>query len=123
MANSIMGDRTTWIEKCPKCGADIEVYSAPSSLIWRKHCHICGYDDGLDYYEAPNYVIEKLTEKEAREKKIIFDCPKCKTIMTWWEKKKYGMCISCHQEKTNKLKNHESRSNSTNSRNYQDPKS
>ena len=91
-----MGDRTWWYEKCPKCGEEIEVYDAPSCLQFSRECQ-CGWTDGLDYYEARDNVIELLTEKGARKKKLIFDCPKCKQKMIWWEKEKYKMCIVCSQ--------------------------
>lgn len=59
-----MGDRTWWDEECPKCGAIIEVYDAPSSLQWCKICEKCGYDDGQDYYEIGKYEVVLCTKKE-----------------------------------------------------------
>ena len=94
-----MGDRTWWVEKCPKCGADIEVYDAPSCLQWCCHCTKCGYDDGLNYYEAPENCIVLCTREKAVKKGLIMNCPICKKDMTWWERDKYKMCIMCHQIK------------------------
>jgi len=94
-----MGDRTMWNEKCPKCGGmnTVEVYDAPSSLIWSKHCWKCRWTDGLGYYEAPDNEVVLCTEKQARKKKLIMKCPKCKQTMTWWEKMAYGQCWHCEK--------------------------
>lgn len=77
----------------------METYNAPSCLLWNRHCDHCGYDDGLNYYEAPNNVIELLTKEQARKKGLIMDCPICNEQMTWWEKKRLGMCMVCEEDK------------------------
>ena len=92
-----MGDRTTTILPCPKCGKESEQYDAPSSLIWNWDCEHCGWKDDKHYYEGKNNTIWLLTKKEARKKKLISDCPKCKKIMTWWEKEKIEVCIDCEE--------------------------
>jgi ribosomal protein L37AE/L43A len=59
-----MGDRTWWEEPCPKCGKSIEMYDAPSSLIWSCHCDHCGYDDGRSYYEIGDNELFLGTEEQ-----------------------------------------------------------
>jgi Zn finger protein HypA/HybF involved in hydrogenase expression len=83
-----------WYETCPSCGAEIEVYDAPSSLIWSCFCSKCGWNDGYRYFEDGD-IIYKMTEKEARKRRIIEDCPKCTSYMTKYEKNKWGACVSC----------------------------
>jgi hypothetical protein len=95
-----MEDRTYSYSPCPKCGKEMETYNAPSCLMWSSRCNSCGYDDGLDYYEAPNNVIELIKKEDAIKKGLIMECPICKEIMTWWEKRDYEMCVMCNQEKT-----------------------
>ena len=99
-----MGDRITTYPPCPKCGKKSEQYSAYSCLQWSWHCEHCGWKDDRDYYETDENTIGLMTEKEARERKVIFDCPVCKETMTWWEKDKYKMCSECEQDKRLKIK-------------------
>lgn len=94
-----MGDRTTTYSPCPKCGKEMETYDAPSCLMWSEHCDHCGYDDGLNYYEAPNNMLYLITEEQAIKDGLIMDCPLCGDTMTWWEKERYSMCIMCKQDK------------------------
>ena len=100
-----MGDRTTTYSPCPKCGKEMETYDAPSCLMWSSNCGHCGYDDGLDYYEAPNNIIELCTKEQAKQKGLIMDCPKCKEMMTYWENDRYKMFVMCEQDsRLNKIK-------------------
>lgn len=93
-----MGDRYSWEEKCPQCKGVMEYYDAPSSLMYIGSCNECKYRDPLGYYEAPDNHIELCTHKEAVEKGLVMDCPKCHREMTWWEKIEYQKCIMCNQE-------------------------
>lgn len=63
-----MGDRYMWDETCPQCGKTIEVYDAPSSLIWSCHCDACGYDDGKEYYEIGDYELFLGTKEEYKKR-------------------------------------------------------
>lgn len=94
-----MGDRYFWDEDCPKCNTkqSVECYDAPTCLQFYKHCDKCNWKDDREYFEAPNNTIELITEKEAREKGLIMECPVCKGTMTWWDKENYGKCIMCKQ--------------------------
>ena len=67
-----MGDRYTWYEDCPKCGAKdgIEVYDAPSSYMFSRRCDKCNWTDGLNYYETSPHTIELLTKEQATERGI-----------------------------------------------------
>ena len=62
-----MGTRTWWTIKCPKCKAKMEVYDAPSSLMWAKQCGSCLWSDGLDYYELNADEIVKCTRAEYKQ--------------------------------------------------------
>jgi hypothetical protein len=64
-----MGDRTWWFEDCPKCNKKnaVEVYDAPSSLIFSRQCGECNWTDGLDYYEKGD-TLYLLSKEEAKEK-------------------------------------------------------
>jgi hypothetical protein len=106
-----MGDRTTTYLPCPECGKESEQYDAPSCLIWSWDCWHCGWKDNRRYYEAPNNQIWLISEKDARGKELIMDCPKCKEKETWWENRDYGMCIECWQEEGHKPSDRKSRNN------------
>ena len=95
-----MGDRISWTEDCEHCGGEqtVDCYEASSSLLWSKHCEKCGWDDPRGYYETDRDTIELITEKEARARGIIMDCPKCGKSMTLWEDNNHGICISCEQD-------------------------
>ena len=95
-----MGDQISWTEDCEQCGGEqtVDCYDASSSLLWSRHCEKCGWNDPRGYYESDANNIELITEKEARARGIIMDCPECKKSMTWWERDNYGICISCEQD-------------------------
>lgn len=80
---------------CPSCKAQIEIYDAPSSLIWGCTCYKCGWNDGLSYFEDKKGIIYKISEKEAREKGIIENCPGCSNYMTLYEKERWNQCYEC----------------------------
>lgn len=110
-----MGDRTTWNETCPECGAEngVEVYDAPSSLMWVRSCEECDWRDPRGYYEGRNNHIYLCTDEEARRLGYIMDCPGFKDrpceydSMSWWEKEHWGVCIMCHQIFTSALSKQE----------------
>jgi hypothetical protein len=62
-----LGTRTWWYEQCPKCPQEIEVFDAPSSLMWAKQCGNCLWSDGLDYYEISDSEIVKCTKAEYKK--------------------------------------------------------
>lgn len=64
-----MGDRSWWNENCIQCGGTdtVEVFDAPSSLMWSKKCEKCGWDDGRRYFEIGEREISLMTEDGLKE--------------------------------------------------------
>ena len=62
-----MGDRTWWYQLCPKCGEEVEVYDAPSSLLWSCTCDKCGWTDGRGYCETRENETALCTKEQLQE--------------------------------------------------------
>jgi hypothetical protein len=59
-----MGDRTMWTDVCPSCGAEVDYYDAPSSLMYGAVCDNCGWCEPLDYWEIGKHEIVLCTKEE-----------------------------------------------------------
>lgn len=68
-----MGDRTYSYYNCPKCGkkSGVEIYDAPSSLLYVEACTYCDYTVDLDYYETKPNTIELLSTPDAIKRGLI----------------------------------------------------
>jgi len=62
-----MGDRTVTMIKCPECEVMVELYDAPSSLIYSARCDNCGWEEPLDYYEIGKNQIMLCTYEHYRK--------------------------------------------------------
>ena len=58
-----MGDRYYSFPNCPECGAEYELYDAPSSLMYSGHCK-CGWSEPKDYYEIDEHTTALFTPEE-----------------------------------------------------------
>jgi anaerobic ribonucleoside-triphosphate reductase len=101
-----MGDRTTYYYKCPKCGREngVEVYDAPSCLMYVESCQFCDYKVDKDYYEVDENHITLIDKKEARE--LGYLCKKCDRYL-YFEERAIGICEDCFnkaEEKENEEK-------------------
>lgn len=66
-----MGDRYISYYECPVCGGTVEIYDAPTCLLYVEMCHDCEYKVDLDYYETQPHYLELLSPEEARSRGII----------------------------------------------------
>ena len=65
-----MGDRTYTHYDCPKCGAKngVEIYDAPSCLLYVEACQHCDFKVDLQYYETDPNTIELLSTADAKKR-------------------------------------------------------
>jgi len=68
-----MGTWTTWFEKCPKCGGEMEYSENSSSMFYGGMCDSCGYRDPQDYYytDDTGNNITLCTKEKAEEMDIL----------------------------------------------------
>lgn len=50
-----MGSRYIIPSQCPDCGAEIEIYDAPSSGIYSHECESCGWKEEREYYNVNEF--------------------------------------------------------------------
>ena len=67
-----MGDRTYSYYDCPKCQtrSGVEIYDAPSCLLYVEACQHCDFKVDLDYYETEPNTIELLSSIEANKRRL-----------------------------------------------------
>jgi len=63
-----MGDRYISYYDCPKCGEEVELYDAPSSVMYVAICDKCGWREPLNYYEVADNEIVLCTKEEYNKK-------------------------------------------------------
>jgi hypothetical protein len=75
-----MGDRYTYYYDCPKCGKKngVEVYNAPSCLMYYERCEHCDYRVNKNYYETDEHTISMMTDEEADKQG--YRCKLCKEL-------------------------------------------
>lgn len=68
-----MGDGRYSYYDCPKCGAKwgVEIYDAPSCMLYVGSCQYCDYKVDLDYYETDPDTLELLSSEDAKKRGLV----------------------------------------------------
>jgi len=90
----------SWINNCNKCGAkrSVEVKSDKEKMFHSEFCWNCKHKGDVKYYKDRDNNILLLSKENARERKLLSICPKCKGDITYSEWLDYKMCKTCHEK-------------------------